>query len=162
MDIFSSTWHARHSLTRFDPGGKFPLSLQYPTDVKFRTQLEAFRVSCHTEKFWYNETVCRWMAIYIYIYVCVCVCVWRNSLMCFLSFDHSLILLVEFSVATPAPLSEGLRITMSFLDKSLNAAMCPRGKTRSSNTRERSYTWTDHSDHFTEGTQSCIERFVQE
>ena len=50
----------------------------YPTDVKsvrFQCQLEAFRVSNHTEELWYNKTVNLWMNVYIYIYVCVCVCV---------------------------------------------------------------------------------------
>ena len=34
--------------------------VRFPTDVKltgFRSQLEAFRVSSHTEDLWYNETV---------------------------------------------------------------------------------------------------------
>ena len=33
----------------------------------FRSQLQASYVLSHTEEFWYNETVCRWMTIYIYI-----------------------------------------------------------------------------------------------
>ena len=41
----------------------------------FRSQLQAFYVSCRTEELWYNETVCLWMTIYVYIYMCVCVCV---------------------------------------------------------------------------------------
>ena len=41
----------------------------------FRSQLQAFYMSSHTEELWYYETVCLWMTIYIYIYVCVYVCV---------------------------------------------------------------------------------------
>ena len=33
----------------------------------FRSQLQASYVSSHTEKLWYNETVCLWISIYIYI-----------------------------------------------------------------------------------------------
>ena len=52
----------------------------YLTDVKstgFRFQFEASHVTSHTEELGSNETVRRWMTIYIYIYkrVCVCVCV---------------------------------------------------------------------------------------
>ena len=36
---------------------------------RFRSQLQASYVSSHTEKLWYNETVCLWMTIYIYIYI---------------------------------------------------------------------------------------------
>ena len=32
----------------------------------FRSQFHASYVSSHTEKLWYNETVCLWMTIYIY------------------------------------------------------------------------------------------------
>ena len=32
------------------------------------SQLQASYVSSHTEEWWYNETVCLWMTIYIYIY----------------------------------------------------------------------------------------------
>ena len=39
----------------------------------FQSQLQASYVSSHTEKLWYNETLCPWMTIYIFIYVCVCV-----------------------------------------------------------------------------------------
>ena len=35
----------------------------------FQSQLQASNMSSHTEKLWYNETVCLWMTIYI----CVCV-----------------------------------------------------------------------------------------
>ena len=35
----------------------------------FRPQPQASYVSSHTEKLWYNETVCLWMTIYIYIYI---------------------------------------------------------------------------------------------
>ena len=35
----------------------------------FRSQLQASYVSSHTEELWYNETVCRWVTIYIYIYI---------------------------------------------------------------------------------------------
>ena len=35
-------------------------------------------------------------------------------------------------MTTPPPLSEGVRITLLFLNKSLNVAMCFRGKMRSS------------------------------
>ena len=45
---------------------------RYPTDVKsagFQSQLEAPRVSSHTDELWYNEmSVCGWQNIYIYIY----------------------------------------------------------------------------------------------
>ena len=36
----------------------------------FQSQLQASCVSSHTEKLWYNKTVCLWMTIYIYIYIC--------------------------------------------------------------------------------------------
>ena len=36
---------------------------------EFRSQLQASYVSSHTEEFWYSETVCLWMTIYIYIYI---------------------------------------------------------------------------------------------
>ena len=32
--------------------------------VGFRSQINASCVSSHTEKLWYNETVCLWMTIY--------------------------------------------------------------------------------------------------
>ena len=32
-------------------------------------QVEAPCVSSHTEKLWYNETVCLWITVYIYIYI---------------------------------------------------------------------------------------------
>ena len=35
----------------------------------FRSQLQASYMSSQTEKFWYNETVCLWMTIYIYTYI---------------------------------------------------------------------------------------------
>ena len=44
----------------------------YPTEftsVGFRSQIQASRVSSHTEELWYNERVCLWMTIYIYIYI---------------------------------------------------------------------------------------------
>ena len=33
----------------------------------FRSQPQASYVSSHTEELWYNETVCRWIKIYVYI-----------------------------------------------------------------------------------------------
>ena len=36
---------------------------------RFWSLLEAFSVSSHTEKLWYNETVCGRQYIYIYIYI---------------------------------------------------------------------------------------------
>ena len=35
----------------------------------FRSQLEAYAESSHTENLRYNETVYHWMTIYIYIYI---------------------------------------------------------------------------------------------
>ena len=35
----------------------------------FRSRLQASYVSSHTEELWYNETVYRWMTIYIIEYV---------------------------------------------------------------------------------------------
>ena len=35
----------------------------------FRSLLQAFYGSSHTEELWYNETVCVGMTIYIYIYI---------------------------------------------------------------------------------------------
>ena len=35
----------------------------------FRSQLQASKVSSHTEELWYNEIVCLWMTIYINIYI---------------------------------------------------------------------------------------------
>ena len=50
------------------------LAEQYDTksNVKlggFRSKLQASYVSSHTEELWYNETVCRWMTIYIYSWI---------------------------------------------------------------------------------------------
>ena len=44
----------------------------------FRSQLQESHVSSHTEAFWYNETLCLWINVYIYIYknVCLFLCVW--------------------------------------------------------------------------------------
>ena len=36
---------------------------------RFQSQLEVSCMSSHTEKLWYNETVCLWMTIYVYIYI---------------------------------------------------------------------------------------------
>ena len=46
------------------------LAERYDTKLgRFRSQLQASCVSSHTEELWYNETVNRWMTIYIYIYI---------------------------------------------------------------------------------------------
>ena len=37
----------------------------------FRSQLQAYYGSRHTEELWYNETICLCMTIYIYIYLYV-------------------------------------------------------------------------------------------
>ena len=54
--------------------------IRYPTDVMlsgFRSHLEKFRVSTHTEEFWYNEIDSLWMTIhthtYIFIYIYITV-----------------------------------------------------------------------------------------
>ena len=46
--------------------------VRYPTNVKsadFRSQLEAFPVSSHTDELWYNETVCLWIKNIYYYFI---------------------------------------------------------------------------------------------
>ena len=81
---FPGTWalericnyYRKNSFTYVEDDDKS--TVRYPTGLKsvgFRSRLEVSRVSSHTEKLWYNETVCLGMTIYIYIYIYIyCVC----------------------------------------------------------------------------------------
>ena len=35
----------------------------------FRSQIDEFSVSSHTEELWFNERVCLWMTMYVFIYI---------------------------------------------------------------------------------------------
>ena len=75
--------------SRADVESHFGLGVCHRSNVKsgeFRSQLEASRVSSHTEELCYNETVCLGTKKYIDMCVCVCVCmcvcvsaVWGNT-----------------------------------------------------------------------------------
>ena len=62
----------------------------------FRSQLQASYVSSHTEKLWYNETVCLPMAIYIYIYIYIYIHYgeWNALILKMLSVPNSIIFVI--------------------------------------------------------------------
>ena len=72
-----------NSLPYVGIAGGCTVMLCHRADVKlagFRSQFNAPHVSSDTDEFWYNETACLWMTIYIniilYVYIYVCVLIY--------------------------------------------------------------------------------------